>query len=1618
MAESKNIFIKSKMNKDLDDRLLQQGEYRNAVNIQVSKSESEDVGALENVLGNVQKFLTGNTTEKIIGYCVSEERSSVFLFLTTNSLANNPAGEYSVALSNNATHRIVEAVWNGNTFSSTTDLIGGTTGSASSFINFWEGAPIIGVNLLENLLFFTDNKNQPRKINVDTAISQGVGYYNTEDSISVAKFTPYTAPILWQQTETIDPNTGQTYQGYETTMKDVVSQYLPQSLPQSQQDNPYYNPTFQGDPDYLEDKFVRFGYRFKYDDGEYSVFSPFTQEAFIPQQDGYFLFNPSGTEDDDNDQSATYRSTVVDFMENKVNEITLRIPMPSVEDPSLPATTLANVTSQFKITEIEILYKESDEIRVLVADTLTANDIQAQYTPFFISNVGSGYSINSDVATTTNGSGNGLQVDIQAVSNTGEITSLIISTDGSGYAEGDVVTITGGGGNATLTIKELNTLEYVYSGTKPFKTLPEAQTVRVFDKVPVKAFAQEVVSNRVVYGNFQTQHTPPLDINYNTGAAAKRPFNNTGSSQNPTNPTLWSTSIVEYPSSTLKQNRNYQAGFVFADRFGRATSVILSNSGDASGGSASQFSTVFSPYNDSGVNVGDWPGDTLLVQLNTEIPTSPNASSLYPGVYNGNPSDPNYNPLGFFSWKIVVKQQEQDYYNVYLPGILNSYPLDNTLEVGLTSHIALLNDNINKIPRDLTEVGPEQKQFRSSVELFGRVQNTDVVANGTSGVSLSTNFGALNEQYFPSRFADTVSTIASEFDLFDVAPNQTNFPAQLNFSFYEAESNPLIGRISTTNPIGQIEDSSNPNPTYSIQNLAVYETKPTESRLDIYWETSTSGKITDLNEEVAQQSGATIFDIDDFDFLFNESFGVWQGSQPTSYNQPAAFTANPELVQPYGEAIVTGDFYFVTAANIPITNINITNFNVVNGNNVDVTNQFILMKIQVNQTYTKFDGTVAGPYTEDRFIVVNNTYKNYIADPLLQPERIYTFSITAEDVTPNTPAVGILRTFNLNPSTGLENTPTTIETVIPAQIVVSYGYSVTANGMAGQTRFTATNGANNDGTTTNPQYANRQNGITWSIVSQTDASGNAVNAFKVDPGAAPPTSNSDGVILENTYGQNSGRFIVTLRATGSDGTFSQATFDLIIGEETAGGSFEDGTTYYGNLAGSPNGVPGEYRVGFGFAGAENGVGYIASFHNNSTDFATDSSLAQQSQGNNGGLKPNSGTGTNDVGWGTSVTEANTSCYSPISQGGSPTNPQNFTSNFTVKGPSGGYGLPQGTGYVRVDMVFPALNPSNFQNVAQQIDQIFSVEYRNPNGAGYPNNWDRARDIEGTNLSSETFNGQTLANFLSNGDGVTAYPGNFSSNQEERIRYGCLSNIGSGVVPNNAVGVYLQNGNSIQNNNDAYFSRWFVIGNSPYYNAGTGAGEYRLVAGLLSTRGSVMPNPTTYGVRCFNNQGTFLGVNMLISISAGDFYYGFGNNRAFAYKVNTNNFGSRSAAESVSVLSTNQLVYAREPLPRYVTTFYQDISLTTPYNFGTSTGPVYLAYRASDTAPSGSSFVGNATQGSTSTNLQIAQAAEFAAGDTNVSQSTTQDRRIWTGYFQLNGSNGAVKIAGQSEPKKA
>ena len=87
MAEVKNAFIKSKMNRDLDARLLPNGEYREGINIQVSRSEGADVGALENVLGNEQlvdfRLTSGcNCLLNTIGTFTDGVSNDIYVFLT------------------------------------------------------------------------------------------------------------------------------------------------------------------------------------------------------------------------------------------------------------------------------------------------------------------------------------------------------------------------------------------------------------------------------------------------------------------------------------------------------------------------------------------------------------------------------------------------------------------------------------------------------------------------------------------------------------------------------------------------------------------------------------------------------------------------------------------------------------------------------------------------------------------------------------------------------------------------------------------------------------------------------------------------------------------------------------------------------------------------------------------------------------------------------------------------------------------------------------------------------------------------------------------------------------------------------------------------------------------------------------------------------------------------------------------------------------------------------------------------------------------------------------------------------------------------------------------------
>ena len=958
MAKALNTFLKSKMNKDLDARIVPSGEYRNAVNIQISRSEGDSVGSVENILGNNKVFdfqaRTGVANLYCIGYATNDQLNTVYVFLTdwpTPTIPIEKAGGYSTTANN--------FIFACNVQSNTLTLL-----VEGAFLNFSQLNPIYGVNVLENLLFWTDNRNQPRKINLDLANPANLTnptYYTTEDQISVAKYNPYSCMELYQKSFL---STGD---NYESTMKDVVSKFYPNggagvvkttigATPQTTVEltsfegdivvdggryvdgaslayidnstgliipiassevlsytftdgatpfwtitatsavfanlnagteiilnyNPYYDPDFAGDPDFLEDKFSRFSYRFQFEDNEYSLIAPFTQIAFIPKQDGYFMYVKQDNISEVDDQSDAYRSTVVSFVENKVNDIELRIPLPYLN---------YNIEDSLKIKNIDILYKESDAVAIKVVDTLPVSDIASSAgtfkvngavaapgsTSFAIDNLQGGINV-GDLVT-------GFGITGKPKVTSYEPTNLNNPSTGGTIHLSVAQTLVD---DAVLNTNNPNYFVYNYQSKKPFKTLPENVTTRVFDKIPVRAFAQEVSGNRVIYGNYQDKHTPPASLNYNVAVSDKSAFNLnreegtvdvgtvsgntitiakgadapnvgdfisliTGTGNIPPNTQITSvtettpgsgvfviilsntvtniiatnvvlyeaggdtennTSIIEYPNSSLKTNRNYQAGVVLSDRYGRTSSVLLSNNKDTVKVGTFSFSgdTIYSSYkNKSGFYApNDWPGDSLKLLFNETISSFKNTKTGTPGLYNGDSTDANYNPLGWYTYKIVIKQTEQDYYNVYLPGIMASYPQDQTLELGKTSHMVLINDNINKVPRDLSEVGPEQRQFRSSVQLFGRVENTSTAITAS-------NIGSANTQYYPKRSSDTVSTISTVSDLFEYSPFGEDVPRPNYFpQFYSLDSSPLIARISTNKQIGQISTTNYQTVTATI----------------------------------------------------------------------------------------------------------------------------------------------------------------------------------------------------------------------------------------------------------------------------------------------------------------------------------------------------------------------------------------------------------------------------------------------------------------------------------------------------------------------------------------------------------------------------------------------------------------------------------------------------------------------------------------------------------------------------------------------------------------------------------------------------------------------------------
>lgn len=96
----------------------------------------------------------------------------------------------------------------------------------------------------------------------------------------------------------------------------------------------------------------------------------------------------------------------------------------------------------------------TDLTNIVLTETTTAAATLQMTGPasaITITDSGSGYSNASGVAT-TGGSGTGLTVNISVIGGPAALATAAINAAGTGYKVGDIVTVTGGGGNAKLTI--------------------------------------------------------------------------------------------------------------------------------------------------------------------------------------------------------------------------------------------------------------------------------------------------------------------------------------------------------------------------------------------------------------------------------------------------------------------------------------------------------------------------------------------------------------------------------------------------------------------------------------------------------------------------------------------------------------------------------------------------------------------------------------------------------------------------------------------------------------------------------------------------------------------------------------------------------------------------------------------------------------------------------------------------------------------------------------------------------------------------------------------------------------------------------------------------------------
>jgi len=529
MPELKRLFLKGRMNKDLDERLVPNGEYRDALNIQIGSSEGSDVGAIENILGNtvgnkkrqgpLQYWeLDSASTNyyglpkdaKCIGGVKDDINDRIYWFVHSS--------EVDCIVEYDNQYGVVRPV-----------LVDDFTTNGTRILNFEFNKLITGVNILDNYLFFTDDNSEPKKVNVTRGVFsssdftthstyKGRGFI--ESDITVIKKSPLTAPSLTLSSDERGGNS------ITTTLANFnfignESGGISESKPIGASVTFYVNPN------------IEVNYRLN-DIIKLTAFAPSSHPQYYTYEIEIDIYNfPYGTNE---------ITGYIVSIPPEIQDLTLSWDIELVQNDPIFETKFPRFAYRWKYHDNQYsCFSPFTEVAFLPG--------------VFNFNSKTGYNegMNNNIRKID------LEITEAAPVNVKEIDILYKQSNNSSVYV--VETLSANNFSLLENLSDISVsspLFFTITNELIYKIVESNQLLRPWDNVPRLAKAQEIVGNRLLYGNYLQNYS------WNNELIG---LNSSIKSEN-----LSNESILGLPS--IKSLRTYQVGVVFKDEYGRETPVF------------------------------------------------------------------------------------------------------------------------------------------------------------------------------------------------------------------------------------------------------------------------------------------------------------------------------------------------------------------------------------------------------------------------------------------------------------------------------------------------------------------------------------------------------------------------------------------------------------------------------------------------------------------------------------------------------------------------------------------------------------------------------------------------------------------------------------------------------------------------------------------------------------------------------------------------------------------------------------------------------------------------------------------------------------------------------------